>query len=134
MCRLMCYAGEPVLLADVVTWPKRSIIKQSYDARERLLDPSLPSHLGHGNINADGFGIGWYATEEIFDDTHAISEVRARVYAPLFLSHPDSLPPSHPSLSPSLPLSLSPSLSLSLWQVGAGEKTTDFKALFKTLP
>jgi hypothetical protein len=38
----------------------RSIIRQSYDARERLLDPTLPAHLGHGNLNADGFGIGWY--------------------------------------------------------------------------
>lgn len=65
MCRLMCYAGEPILLADVVTYPKRSIIKQSYDARERLLDPTLPDHLGFGNLNADGFGIGFYSAEEL---------------------------------------------------------------------
>lgn len=48
MCRLMAYIGQPTCLADVVLWPDRSIIKQSYDARERLLDPSLPFHLGHG--------------------------------------------------------------------------------------
>jgi hypothetical protein len=36
----------------------RSIIKQSYDARERIMDASLPSHLAHGNLNGDGFGIG----------------------------------------------------------------------------
>lgn len=32
----------------------RSIIKQSYDARERKMDDSLPSHLAHGNLNGDG--------------------------------------------------------------------------------
>ena len=42
MCRLMAFIGSPTLLADVVLWPDRSIIKQSYDARERLKDPSLP--------------------------------------------------------------------------------------------
>ena len=58
MCRLMAYIGPPVLVADVVLWPDRSIIKQSYDARERIMDASLPSHLSHGNLNGDGFGIG----------------------------------------------------------------------------
>lgn len=33
---------------------RRSIIKQSYDARERKMDDSLPSHLAHGNLNGDG--------------------------------------------------------------------------------
>lgn len=45
--------------------PDRSIIKQSYDARERLQDPSLPNHLGFGNLNGDGFGIGWYTPDEL---------------------------------------------------------------------
>ena len=60
MCRLMAYMGPPVLVADVVLWPDRSIIKQSYDARERKMDANLPSHLAYGNLNGDGFGIGWY--------------------------------------------------------------------------
>ncbi|GLI58924.1 hypothetical protein VaNZ11_000709 [Volvox africanus] len=64
MCRLMAYVGQPQLLADIVLWPDRSIIKQSYDARERKIDPTLPFHLGHGNLNGDGFGIGWFSTEE----------------------------------------------------------------------
>jgi hypothetical protein len=63
MCRLVAVVGEPMLVADVVLWPRHSIIKQSYDARERLRDPSLPMHLGFGNLNGDGFGIGWYAPE-----------------------------------------------------------------------
>lgn len=57
----MAYYGDTMLLARTILWPDRSFIRQSYDARERLLDPSLPAHLGHGNLNADGFGIGWYS-------------------------------------------------------------------------
>ena len=64
MCRLMAYVGPPILAADVVLWPDRSIIKQSYDARERHSDKSLHSHLQYGNINGDGFGIGWFTPEE----------------------------------------------------------------------
>ena len=36
-------------------------MQQSYDARERLSDHSLPFHVGYGNLNGDGFGIGWYS-------------------------------------------------------------------------
>lgn len=61
MCRLMAYFGDQTLVADVVLWPSRSIIKQSYDALERRDDSSLPFHLGRGSLNADGFGIGWYS-------------------------------------------------------------------------
>eukprot|EP00798_Chlamydomonas_sp_ICE-L_P015336 gene15336-21422_t len=64
MCRLMAFIGEPTLLADVVLYPDRSIIKQSYDARERLQDPSLPAHVGFGNLNGDGFGIGWFSADD----------------------------------------------------------------------
>lgn len=48
--RLMAYLGPTVTVADVVVRPSRSIIKQSYDARERRNDSSLPFHLGcvHG--------------------------------------------------------------------------------------
>ncbi|KAL4857151.1 Cys-Gly metallodipeptidase DUG1 [Chlorella vulgaris] len=63
MCRLMSYIGPPITVADVVVRPSRSIIKQSYDARERRNDSSLPFHLGYGNLNGDGFGIGWFPPE-----------------------------------------------------------------------
>jgi len=39
-------------MADLLTRPKHSLIKQSYDARERR-EP----------LNGDGFGVGWYAPE-----------------------------------------------------------------------
>ena len=48
MCRLMAYVGPQILVADIVLWPSRSIIKQSYEARERRNDSSLPFHLGYG--------------------------------------------------------------------------------------
>lgn len=73
MCRLCCYIGPPILVADVVLWPDRSIIKQSYDAKERLRDPTLPSHVGHGNLNADGFGVGWYcASQQVTDPSPCV--------------------------------------------------------------
>jgi hypothetical protein len=46
------YIGEPILAADLVTRPSRSIITQSFDSRERL------SAIGY--LNADGFGVAWY--------------------------------------------------------------------------
>jgi glutamine amidotransferase len=62
MCRLMAYMGPKVLVADVVLWPDRSIMKQSYDAKERQ-NNAHPAHLAYGNLNGDGFGIGWYSPD-----------------------------------------------------------------------
>jgi glutamine amidotransferase len=59
MCRFMVYKGSPVLMADLITRPEHSIIKQSYDCRERKEASLLPARL-----NADGFGLGWYASPE----------------------------------------------------------------------
>jgi ergothioneine biosynthesis protein EgtC len=52
MCRFVGYIGSKILLADLITRPENSLIRQSYKARERL-EP----------LNGDGFGIGWYAPE-----------------------------------------------------------------------
>ncbi|RHY89413.1 hypothetical protein DYB35_002142 [Aphanomyces astaci] len=60
MCRMTVYKGlgldQSILLADLIVKPKHSIIHQSYDCHERFHNTGLPSQL-----NADGFGIGWYA-------------------------------------------------------------------------
>jgi len=50
MCRFTLYLGPPVRLSTFLTEPKHSLIHQSYHAEERA-EP----------LNADGFGIGWYA-------------------------------------------------------------------------
>lgn len=52
MCRFVGYIGSKILLADLITRPENSLIRQSYKARERL-EP----------LNGDGFGIGWYMPE-----------------------------------------------------------------------
>lgn len=49
MCRFLAYKGESVLLADLLTHPYHSLIKQSYSSKLRA-EP----------LNGDGFGVGWY--------------------------------------------------------------------------
>ena len=50
MCRFVGYVGNKLRLANLLTRPENSLIRQSYKARER------PEPL-----NGDGFGVGWYA-------------------------------------------------------------------------
>ncbi|MEY2422144.1 MAG: gamma-glutamyl hercynylcysteine S-oxide hydrolase [Acidimicrobiaceae bacterium] len=53
MCRLIAYLGAPVTLSSVLLEPEYSLRRQSYE----------PRHQIHGRINADGFGVSWYAPE-----------------------------------------------------------------------
>jgi ergothioneine biosynthesis protein EgtC len=50
MCRFVAYLGPPIALDALTTLPSHSIVKQSYQARERT-EP----------LNGDGFGVAWYA-------------------------------------------------------------------------
>ncbi len=50
MCRWLAYSGDTVALEALVAKPTNSLIHQS-----------RASTLGPTEINADGFGIGWYA-------------------------------------------------------------------------
>jgi glutamine amidotransferase len=52
MCRFLIYSGREIVLADLLTRPIHSLIRQSFDSRER----SEP-------LNGDGFGVGWYAPQ-----------------------------------------------------------------------
>ena len=76
MCRLSAYIGTPMLAADLVTRPNRSIIKQSFDARERL--------MSRGYLNGDGFGLGWYQSRIIINHYHQNNvfclTIRIKVY------------------------------------------------------
>ncbi|MGI8669715.1 MAG: class II glutamine amidotransferase [Aridibacter sp.] len=49
MCRFIAYLGSPIKLEDLLYNPTNSLIKQSYQSKER----DVP-------VNGDGFGIGWY--------------------------------------------------------------------------
>ncbi|MFJ9623997.1 ergothioneine biosynthesis protein EgtC [Streptomyces sp. NPDC101181] len=51
MCRHIAYVGEPVALGDVLLKPEHSLVRQSWEPRRQR----------HGTVNADGFGVGWYA-------------------------------------------------------------------------
>jgi len=52
MCRLVAYLGaDETTLSSLVLEPKHSLLVQSYAPREMM----------SGVVNADGFGVGWYA-------------------------------------------------------------------------
>jgi gamma-glutamyl hercynylcysteine S-oxide hydrolase len=53
VCRHIAWLGEPRTLADVVLDRPHSLLRQSWLARR----------MRQGTINADGFGVGWYAPE-----------------------------------------------------------------------
>jgi len=52
MCRFICYRGPEILLTDLLYRPVNSLIRQSFDAKERT-EP----------LNGDGFGVGWYTPQ-----------------------------------------------------------------------
>ncbi|MGQ4490198.1 ergothioneine biosynthesis protein EgtC [Streptomyces sp. 372A] len=51
MCRHIAYLGPPVALGEVLSRPAHSLVRQSWEPRRQR----------HGTVNADGFGVGWYA-------------------------------------------------------------------------
>jgi len=51
MCRHLAYLGEPATLRTVLTDPPHSLQAQAW----------APRRQRHGAVNADGFGVGWYA-------------------------------------------------------------------------
>ncbi|EST30191.1 hypothetical protein N566_21680 [Streptomycetaceae bacterium MP113-05] len=51
MCRHLAYLGPPVPLQDLLLTPPHSLHHQSW----------APRRQRHGTVNADGFGVGWYA-------------------------------------------------------------------------
>ncbi|MFZ5914081.1 MAG: class II glutamine amidotransferase [Pseudomonadota bacterium] len=52
MCRFLVYKGREMFMSDLLTRSSRSLIQQSFKAREHA-EP----------LNGDGFGVGWYAPE-----------------------------------------------------------------------
>jgi ergothioneine biosynthesis protein EgtC len=51
MCRLIAYLGAPIRASHVVFGGEHSLYRQSWEPRELL----------SGTINADGYGVAWYA-------------------------------------------------------------------------
>jgi glutamine amidotransferase len=55
VCRHLAYLGPPVSLASLVLDPPHSLYEQSWAPWDMR---------GGGTVNADGFGLGWYAEPE----------------------------------------------------------------------
>jgi gamma-glutamyl hercynylcysteine S-oxide hydrolase len=51
MCRHAAYLGPPASLGSLLIDPPHSLYRQAWAPRQQR----------HGTVNADGFGIGWYA-------------------------------------------------------------------------
>jgi glutamine amidotransferase len=51
MCRHLAYLGPPVTLRALLTDPPHGLGTQAW----------APRRQGHGTMNVDGFGVGWYA-------------------------------------------------------------------------
>ena len=63
MCRWITFIStEDVLLSDLVLKPSNSLIDQSIDASYH---PGFASRFNH-QVNADGFGVGWYHSKSIY--------------------------------------------------------------------
>lgn len=54
MCRHIAYLGPAVPLGHVLCDPPHALYKQSY----------APRYQQYGTVNADGFGVGWYAPDD----------------------------------------------------------------------
>ncbi|WP_104081322.1 ergothioneine biosynthesis protein EgtC [Cryobacterium sp. Y11] len=52
MCRHLAYIGSPMPLAELLLTPAHGLLTQSW----------APRHQRYGTVNADGFGVGWYAS------------------------------------------------------------------------
>lgn len=51
MCRHLAYLGPPATLRSVLIDPPSGLYRQAW----------APRRQAHGTVNADGFGVGWYA-------------------------------------------------------------------------
>lgn len=51
MCRHIAFVGRPKALGELLVRPPHALLRQSW----------APRRQRHGTVNADGFGVGWYA-------------------------------------------------------------------------
>ena len=85
MCRYVAYLGEPLVLSDILYNPSNSLIHQASDAIE-----------SRTRVNADGFGIGWYArdgdagvyrsTQPAWNDAN-LRDLAHHIESGLFIAH-----------------------------------------------
>lgn len=85
MCRWAAYTGAPIFLEEIISRPGHSLIHQSHCATQC-----------HSSINADGFGVAWYADRAepgLYRDVMPawsdpnLRSLTAQVKSGLFLAH-----------------------------------------------
>ncbi len=87
MCRYVAYLGPPALLSEVLYKPPNSLVHQATHA---MKSPT--------RINADGFGVAWYAPEihpepAVFKDVspvwnnHNLGSMADKIQAPCIAAH-----------------------------------------------
>jgi glutamine amidotransferase len=85
MCRWIAYLGEPIFLEEFVTLPIQSLVAQSRRSRE-----------AKSEVNADGFGLGWYGarpTPGVFRDVRPawsdenLNSLAHQIRSGLFFAH-----------------------------------------------
>ena len=70
MCRMTAYLGKAKIpLSSLVLGPEHSLLVQSY----------APKEMMSGVVNADGFGVGWYAPE--VDEEPAVYRSNAPIWS-----------------------------------------------------
>ncbi|MBE9044383.1 ergothioneine biosynthesis protein EgtC [Pleurocapsales cyanobacterium LEGE 10410] len=65
MCRLLGYLGSSIQLDRLLIKPEHSLIVQSY----------TPNEMTSGLLNADGFGIGWFHSEQQYSPPYTYKNV-----------------------------------------------------------
>ncbi|MEE2907620.1 MAG: class II glutamine amidotransferase [Planctomycetota bacterium] len=85
MCRWLAYSGPSIHLDSVLLRPQHSLLAQSLHAWEATFE-----------VNADGFGIGWYTDRDspgVYHDTSPawndrnLASIAAHIRSCLFLGH-----------------------------------------------
>jgi predicted glutamine amidotransferase len=91
MCRWLAYTGDPIFIEQLVVIPTHSLVQQSLNAQMNFTTQGKLLSL-----NADGFGIGWYAEKEepgLFKDelpawsSENMHEICKQVRAHTFMAH-----------------------------------------------
>jgi len=73
MCRLAAYLGPEIPLDSFLLAPSHSLVEQAWN----------PQELVYAKLNADGFGVGWYAD----DDAPAVYTSTMPVWSDTNLPH-----------------------------------------------
>lgn len=87
MCRYLAYLGPPRLLSEVIHKPPNSLVHQASASMKSLT-----------RINADGFGVGWYAPEissepAVFKSTspvwnnYNLGSIAGKIRSPAIVGH-----------------------------------------------